>query len=356
MIIAGANLSFAATHRYEASHERSERLKTWTGVRPPEPADDGSPLVPLRAALAALQRPSVANSDYETGLLARQARQQSAKTVQDDSAALDPEQRKLILLLEKVFGVKGIKQFSMQLDYSSVQQVQQVASQATSAQSGQAGWGLEYDYHESYQEYEATSLAMAGTFTTEDGRSFSFDLSYQMERHYSRTTDVSIRAGDAAVKDPLILDMGAGGGFSPIKTQFDMDRDGWVDLLPRLAGPSRYLSADLNRNGKVDDGGELFGPKSGDGFADLAAHDDDRNGFIDAGDAIWDLLRLWSGDEAEPSLMAEWKIAAIGLKSVEAPFSYKDASNSLIGENRRAGVFVTDDGKAGVVKQVDLVV
>lgn len=356
MIIAGANLSFAATHRFDVSHERSERMRGWTGVRPPEPADAGSPLIPLREAVAALQHPTVPTSDYETGKLARLARHQNAKSVQDDVAAPDPEQRKLILLLEKVFGVKGIKQFSMQLDYSSVQQVQQVASQAMSAQSGQAGRGLEYDYHESYQEYEATSLAMAGTFTTEDGRSFQFDLSYQMERLYSRTTDVSVRAGDAVLKDPLILDLDAPGGFSPVKTKFDLDRDGWVDLMPRLTGPSRYLAIDRNRNDQVDDGGELFGPISGNGFSDLAVHDDDGNGFIDEGDAVWDMLRLWTGDDARPSLLAEWKIAAIGLTSVEAPFSYKDANNDLIGENRRAGVFFTDDGKAGMVKQVDLVV
>ena len=67
------------------------------------------------------------------------------------------------------------------------------------------------------------------------------------------------------------------------------------------------------------------------------------------------MLRLWTGDDAKPSLLAQWKIAAIGLTSIAAPFAYKDADNDLIGENRRAGVYLTDDGKAGVVKQVDLV-
>jgi hypothetical protein len=358
VIVTGANLSFAASHRYEASHERSERLRTWTGVRPPEPADEASPLVPLRQMVAALQRPTPPASDYETGVLARQARQHGAKAEaeQDELAGLDPAQRRILLLLEKLFGIKGIKQFDLELDYSSVQQVQAVASQATALQSGPQGWGLEYDYHESYQEYEATSLALAGTFTTEDDRAFSFDISYQMERSYQRTTDISVRAGDAVVKDPLILDLGQGGNISSIKKEFDLDRDGWVDLLPRLQGASRYLAADFNRNGKIDDGGELFGPTSGDGFADLAAHDDDGNGFIDQGDAIWDLLRLWSGDDAEPALLAQWKIAAIGLQRIEAPFSYKDADNTLLGQNRSAGVYLTDDGQAGVVKQVDLVV
>jgi hypothetical protein len=357
MIIAGANLSFAANHRYEASHERSERLKTWTGVRPPDqPPTPASPLASLRDAVSKLQQQSAENSDYQTGRLAKQARSHEAKQVTGDAEAeLSPEQQKIITLLEKLFGMKGIKQFNLELDYSSTQEVQAAAQEATRAQSGgPVGWGMEYDYHEAYREYESTSLSMAGTFTTTDGRAFVFNLDYKMEREYTRTTDLSIRAGDAVVRDPLILDVGGVGGFGGGSSSFDLDRDGSADALRHLSNGSRYLGADFNRNGRIDDGGELFGPTSGNGFADLAAHDDDHNGFIDRGDAIWDLLRLWTGDDAKPALLAQWKIAAIGLANIDAPFSYKDASNQLIGENRRAGVYLKDDGTAGVAKQVDL--
>lgn len=358
MIIAGANLSFAASHRYEASHEWSERLTTWTGVRPSNPpAAPASPLASVRDAVARLQQQSAANSDYQTGRLAKQARTQEAKQVKGDAETeLSPEQQKIIMLLERLFGMKGIKQFTMQLDYSATQEVQAVAQEAARAQSGgPVGWGMEYDYHEAYREYESTSLSMAGTFTTEDGRAFAFNLDYSMQREYTRTTDLRIRAGDAVVKDPLILDVGGVGGFGAGSSAFDLDADGTTDDLRHLTKGSNYLAADFNRNGRIDDGRELFGPTSGNGFAELAAHDDDGNGFIDQGDAIWDLLRLWTGDDAKPTLLAQWKIAAIGLTSIEAPFSYKDADNKLIGENRRAGVYLKDDGTAGVAKQVDLV-
>jgi len=326
MIVSGANFSFAAAHRYEASHQRSERFKTWTGVRPPDrPEPAASPLTALRDAVAELgKRASAALSEYETGALAKQARTHNAKQVQSDGEAeISPEQRKIMMLLEKLFGVKGVKQFSMQFDYSSVQEVQAVAQQASRVQSGgPAGWGMEYNYHEAYREYESTSLAMSGTFTTEDGRAFAFNLDYQLKREYVRTTDVSIRAGDAVVKDPLILDVGGVGGFGTGSSAFDLDRDGNTEALRHLSNGSRYLAADFNRNGRVDNGGELFGPTSGNGFGDLAAHDDDGNGFIDHGDAIWDLLRLWTGDDAKPALLAQWKVAAIGLMSIETPFSY----------------------------------
>lgn len=360
MIIAGANLSFAATHQYAADYQRSERMRLGSSVRLPEspapaaeqPAEE--PLAAMRSAVADLSTQAAELQDYQTGRLAKQVRSQDAKAAQAQDDGLTPEQRKVIKLLENVFGAKGIRQLSFTLDWSSVQRIQASASEKMSAYAEGMSSSMAYDYQESYREYEATSLALAGTFTTEDGRSFSFDLSYQMQREYVQTTSTSVRVG--AAQDPLILDVSGTGGFGDGSTAFDLIGDATKEALRHLTNGQHYLGADFNGNGRIDDGGELFGPKSGDGFADLGAHDDDGNGFIDAGDKVWQLLRLWAGDEAEPVKLAQWKIAAIGLANIDAPFSYKDAGNRLIGQNRGAGVFLTDDGKAGVVKQVDLVV
>ncbi len=355
MIIAGANLAFSATHRYAAEHERSERLRVGA-VRQPAPVESPEPsLDSTLDRMAELSTQSADQLAYQTGRLAKQVRSQEANEAKAKDDGLSPEQRKIIKLLETVFGAKGIQQVSYSLDWSSVQRIQAAASEKMSAYAEGMSAAFSYDYQESYREYEATSLGLAGTFTTEDGRSFSFDLSYQMEREYVQTSSTSVRVAGAA-QDPLILDVGGVGGFGDGSTAFDLIGGGDVESLRHLAGGNHYLGADFNGNGRIDDGGELFGPTSGNGFADLGAFDGDRNGFIDEGDQIWELLRLWTGDDAKPALLAEWKIAAIGLTSVEAPFSYKDADNRLIGQNRSAGVFLTDDGKAGVVKQVDLVV
>lgn len=352
MIIAGANLSFTASHRYAAEYERSERVRPTWAVRPPTapPVEAGVPstMDALRSAVADL---TAREQDYQTGRLAKQARTQEAQKEKDDS--LSPEQRKIIKLLETVFGAKGIQQVSFALDWSAVHEIQHVASGQMSAYAEGMRASLSYDYQESYREYEAMSLALAGTFTTEDGREFSFDLSYQLERESVRTTSTSVTVG--AVQDPLILDLAGPGGFGPGRTAFDLIGDAGLEALPHLIGGSHYLAADLNGNGRIDDGGELFGPRSGNGFADLAVHDDDGNGFIDAGDRVWEHLRLWTGS-GEPALLSEWRVAAIGLMSIAAPFSYQDADNTEVGRNRGAGVFLTDDGKSGVVKQVDLVV
>ena len=54
---------------------------------------------------------------------------------------------------------------------------------------------------------------------------------------------------------------------------------------------------DRNGNGKADNGSELFGVASGNGFADLRRLDEDRNGWIDESDAAFDRLQgLGPGD------------------------------------------------------------
>jgi hypothetical protein len=46
------------------------------------------------------------------------------------------------------------------------------------------------------------------------------------------------------------------------------------------------------KDGRVNDGRELFGPRTGDGFAELAAYDDDGNNWIDENDGIHDNLSI----------------------------------------------------------------
>jgi hypothetical protein len=358
VIVNGSTLSFALSHDFAACHERSERLLAWQGRRPP--SDRPAPAQP---ATDTWQRSPSARAEVgysRATVQAKQAHLESPLSADGpgDDPRLDGKQAQIVALLERIFGVKGIKQFSLDLDYSQAQAVQASAQAAQTAQSGDggAGWGAEYDYHEAYSEHEQTSLALAGTFTTADGRAFSFSLDYRLERTYTRTTDIHVRAGDAKLTDPLVLDFGGAGGLDQATTGLDLDGDGVAEQAHRLNPGQYFLVNDRNGNGVVDSGRELFGTKSGNGFYDLAELDQDHSGFVDAGDAGFAHLRLWNGVDAQPLLLAAFKVAAIGIDSIAAPFSYKDAQNHLLGENRRLGVYLTDDGKAGAVKQVDLVV
>lgn len=84
---------------------------------------------------------------------------------------------------------------------------------------------------------------------------------------------------------------------------FDLNSDGRPDRITWTARGSglKFLAADLNGNGMIDNGSELFGDfaPNGDeasrmnGFDRLAQLDSDSSGAIDQNDPAWSLLLLW---------------------------------------------------------------
>ncbi|MBS11793.1 MAG: hypothetical protein CME19_09355 [Gemmatimonadetes bacterium] len=82
----------------------------------------------------------------------------------------------------------------------------------------------------------------------------------------------------------------------------------------------------------MNDGFELFGTQSGNGFANLAAYDEDENGFIDNGDSVFERFRVLVQDGA-----GNRQLAALGATGVEAiylghtstPFEIKNERNDL---------------------------
>lgn len=123
-----------------------------------------------------------------------------------------------------------------------------------------------------------------------------------------------------------------------------------------LESGSGFLVLDLNGNGAVDDGAEMFGPVSGDGFAELASYDLDGSNWIDEGDPVFSELRVWVRNPGEDSLLslADTGVGAIHLGRTATPFSLTDSGNQLLGAVRTTGLYLREDGTAGAVQQLDL--
>lgn len=120
------------------------------------------------------------------------------------------------------------------------------------------------------------------------------------------------------------------------------------------------MALDRNRDGKINDGSELFGAKSGDGFADLAVFDMDGNGWIDEKDEIFNHLRIWTKDESGNDKLVALGVAGVGaiyLGHVASKFSLNsEKDNKTNAVVRESGIFLHEDGQAGVIQQVDLAV
>ena len=220
-----------------------------------------------------------------------------------------------------------------------------------------AGWGMIYDQSRTREERQEVSVAAAGVVRTADGREVDFQLELSMSGAFVEHHRLSVRAGDPALTDPLVLSFGGRAAeLSDVRFAFDLDGDGKEDEMPGLAPGSGYLAFDRDGNGKIDGGSELFGPESGSGFQELAAHDEDGNGWIDEGDRIFERLSLWEIDEEGKRLssLQDRGVGAIFLGSLDAPFDLKDEENALQGRIARHGLFLGEDGSAGSVQELDL--
>jgi hypothetical protein len=162
-----------------------------------------------------------------------------------------------------------------------------------------------------------------------------------------------------AFQDPLILDFS--GSFASLSSKtfaFDIDSDGKEDQISMLNQGSGFLALDKNSNSVIDNGGELFGAKSGNGFGELRAYDDDKNGWIDENDKIFNKLRIWKKSQSNDELIAlgQAGIGAIFLGDISTPFELKTLSNEQLGAMRKSSFFLFENGQAGVISQIDLAV
>lgn len=217
---------------------------------------------------------------------------------------------------------------------------------------------MRFRVSETIEEYECSSFSSCGKVTTADGQSIEFDLNMTMERSYSAVRDYEV-IQEVAFTDPLVLNFdGNYADLSDEKYEFDLDADGDKELISYLSGNSGMLALDKNSDGIINDGSELFGALTGNGFAELARYDEDANGFIDEADAIYDELLIWNkGPESESlTSLKEHDVGAIYLGSTDTPFDIKGEDNQHNGRVRASGVYLTDAGDVGTLQQIDMVV
>lgn len=221
------------------------------------------------------------------------------------------------------------------------------------------GWGLDYQYHETYSEEESMTFSSTGKIQTEDGRIIEFKVSLEMSRQFFSSQSISIKAGDALI-DPLVINYDGGApSLADLKIAFDLDGDGKEETISFLKEGSGFLALDKNEDGVINNGMELFGPGTGNGFRELAEFDIDGNNWIDENDPVFNKLNIWIKDsEGNDQLvaLALKGIGAIYLGNIETLFSLKDENNNSQGQIQKTGIFVKEDGQAGTVQHIDLVV
>lgn len=227
-----------------------------------------------------------------------------------------------------------------------------------SAVRARQGLGMEFNSHESYRESQKMSFNSEGTIKTADGKEINFSYALNMSREFYTEQNINIRAGDAARIDPLVINFDRpAAGLTDSKISFDIDSDGKSDQISFVAKGSGFLSLDLNEDGIINNGTELFGPHSGNGFSDLAKYDSDGNNWIDENDPIYDKLRIWTKDDNGNDVLfalGQKGIGAIYLGNIATSFDIKNNANESQGLIQKTGIFVKEDSTVGTIQHIDL--
>jgi len=212
-----------------------------------------------------------------------------------------------------------------------------------------------------YSESETSVVNAKGIALTEDGRTIDFGVSLSMSRSFESRTSISVEQVGLKLLDPLVINVsGDVQSISDQKFVFDLDCDGLTEDIHMLKKGSGFLALDRNGDGVINDGSELFGAKSGDGFSDLGEFDSDNNGWIDENDEVYDKLLVWAkNDDGTDTLMTlkEADVGAIYLQNVENGFQVKNSMNEANAVYHSSGVFLHEkSGKAGFISHVDMAV
>lgn len=214
-----------------------------------------------------------------------------------------------------------------------------------------------FSQHIQFEELNYNAMSAQGNVTLSDGREIAFNLhlEHQQNTRIEALTQMSLQK--VVMTDPLVINL----GDQPVSLQsttfeFDLLANGQSQKLAQLGTGAGYLTFDINGDGLVSDGSELFGTKTGNAYAELAVHDEDGNGWIDENDSIFSQLKLWMDQTNQGATisLAEAGVGAIYLGNVPYEYALRSDQGALLGQSKEASIVLMENGEVKTSQAIDL--
>jgi hypothetical protein len=197
------------------------------------------------------------------------------------------------------------------------------------ALSGIAGYYAGLIYEDAFNQAPTIGRAISGSLEPlnipliDDHSDEVLDVLYFIQSIYEDSDDES--------SCPIILDLDGDGvetlNMADTSVYFDHNRDGFAQRTGWAGADDGILVRDLNGNGQIDNGGELFGDntlisgvRAANGFEALKALDNNKDGKFSSADTAWNTVNVWkdsnsngSVDTGEILTLAQAKVASINL-------------------------------------------
>jgi len=208
------------------------------------------------------------------------------------------------------------------------------------------------------QQTQQLNFSMQGDFII-DNQAVNLNYQLQLNSQYSTASTVNMSA--AALKDPLVIQYGAQSIGKIIGYQaLDINNDKQQDNLPIFSGDVGYLVYDKNNDQQVNNGSELFGPTSNNGFAELAMLDSNQNGYFDQQDDKYQQVYIWqpkhmnSAEEQNLVTLSQAGIKAISLNAIDTQFNFRGDHGEIDAQLTQSSFAITNNNQAVGVHQIDV--
>lgn len=164
---------------------------------------------------------------------------------------------------------------------------------------------------------------------------------------------------------PLILDLD-GDGVETIGTNsgvyFDHANDGFKENTGWVGKDDGLLVRDINGNGQIDNGTELFGnnsvlsngKKAKNGFEALKDLDSNQDYVFDQNDAAWNEVKVWK-DSNSNGIVDEGELLTMeqaGVDHIRLTDKTKNQTDEFDNIHRQSGYFMSSDGKLETMTDV----
>lgn len=167
------------------------------------------------------------------------------------------------------------------------------------------------------------------------------------------------------IPSPVALDLD-GDGVETIAVNngalFDHAADGFAERTGWINGDDGLLVRDLDGNGRIDSGRELFGSetllgngqKAANGFEALGELDSNSDGVIDANDAAFSELRIWKDANGDGRTDAGelLNLEEAGVKSINVNYTNSSFVDTQGNAHKQIGSYTTTDDQTRAATDV----
>jgi len=342
MKIEGHNINMFSSWQKKAVYKREESINLKT-IKVKQPTNNNLDNLNISS-----QAKNLLDDDYKT------AKSENISKINEVKLQLSEEDKQKILLLEAFLSKLKGEKVKIKIPVLFKDKPKKLKRKISTL-----SWQINYKLRETYREKEKISFSSTGIVKTSDGKELEFKLKVKMSREFATSKNIDLSISNGEPVDPIVINYAnQSAAFKEETFEFDLDSNGTLEKIPYLNEGSGFLVL-ADDGSELKNGSQLFGPETGDGFSEMKEYDEDGNGWLDSGDSIFDELKIWTKDETGKDklfALTDKNIGAIYLGNINANYNYKDMNNEAKAVNKKMGLYLGENGKAGTVQELDFIV